>query len=57
MGKVAKKFPKTIKFIGVIGIVVGYLAMAFIFILLIKETILSKIKGREPIISPKKQVI
>ncbi|MBS3107863.1 site-2 protease family protein [Candidatus Woesearchaeota archaeon] len=39
MDSVAKKFPRVIRAIGIIGIIIGYIGMIFIFYMIIKETI------------------
>jgi len=53
MDKLAKKFPKLLNFLGIMGIILGYLGMAFIFIILIKETFkFLTIDGAVPPLAP-----
>lgn len=53
MDSVAKKFPRIIKVIGFIGIIVGYIGMIFIFYMIVKETIkFIFISGTSPPLAP-----
>ncbi|MBI4447876.1 site-2 protease family protein [Candidatus Woesearchaeota archaeon] len=39
MDKIAKKMPRTVKYLGYFGVICGYAGMIFIFVFLIKETL------------------
>ncbi len=53
MDKLAKKFPKTLEILGYIGIVVGFLGMAFTFLMLVKSAVdLAFVEGAQPGFAP-----
>jgi membrane-associated protease RseP (regulator of RpoE activity) len=53
MDKIAKKFPKTLHFLGIISIITGFLGMGFIFYWLVKGTFdLIFISGAPPAVAP-----
>src|SRR3989344_4859307 len=53
MDKIAKKFPKTLNFIGHLGILFGFAGMIFIFYILFKGAYgLLFVKGAAPVVAP-----
>lgn len=53
MDKLARKFPRTLKFLGYVGIVVGFIGMAFTFVMLVKSALdLLLIEGAPPGFAP-----